>query len=69
VKLVEISRTKRGNIRRRKFMGLKQTVRTNNPILVYRVTNEFKKVYQPRTNTVNDKNGDDLVDSRSILHS
>jgi hypothetical protein len=34
---------------------------------VYREVNKFKKVYQSRTNSVKDKNGDFLVDSHNIL--
>jgi hypothetical protein len=34
----------------------------------YRVTNEFKKGYQPRTNLVKDERGDLLADPHKILN-
>ena len=34
---------------------------------MYRVINDFKKGYQPRTNTVQDDKGDLVADSHSIL--
>jgi hypothetical protein len=34
---------------------------------LYRGINDFKKVYQPRTNIVKDDNGDLVADSHSIL--
>jgi hypothetical protein len=34
---------------------------------LYRGINDFKKVYQPRTNTVKDEKGDLVTDPRRIL--
>jgi len=34
---------------------------------LYRGINDFKKGYQPRTNTVRDENGDLLTDSQVIV--
>jgi hypothetical protein len=65
VELVEVSGTEEGISN--KLMSLKQTVRrksseTNGGI------SECKKCYQPRTNLVNDGNGDMLADSHKILN-
>jgi hypothetical protein len=35
---------------------------------LYRGINEFKKVYQPRSNLVKDENGDLLADSNTIVN-
>jgi hypothetical protein len=45
-------------------MSLKQTARIKIISDVYRGIDEFKKGYQPRTNIVEDENGDLLADSR-----
>jgi len=47
-------------------MNLKLAVRSNIRDL-YRGISDFKKGYQPRTNTVKDEKGDLVTDSRSIL--
>jgi hypothetical protein len=39
-----------------------------NIIDMYRGINEFKRGYQPRSNLVNDENGDLLADSHNILN-
>jgi hypothetical protein len=36
---------------------------------LYRIINEFKKVYQPRTNLVKDERGDLLADPHKILNN
>jgi len=46
---------------------LKLTVRSKNIRDLYRVINDFKKGYQPRTNIVKDEKGDLVADSHSIL--
>jgi hypothetical protein len=48
-------------------MSLNQTVRTRKTDL-YRGINEFKKGYQPRTNSVKDEKGDLLVDPHKIVN-
>jgi hypothetical protein len=35
---------------------------------MYRGLNEFKKVYQPRTNLVKDQNGDMIAESYNVLN-
>jgi hypothetical protein len=63
VKPADISGIKRRNISNTKLMNGKN----KNISDVYRGINEFKRVYQPRSNLPKDKNGDLLADSQNIL--
>jgi len=47
-------------------MNLKQTVQTGIGYL-YRAINDFKKGYQPKTNTEKDEKGDLVADRHSVL--
>jgi hypothetical protein len=67
MKPADISRIKRGNIRKTKLMRLQQTVKKRNFRDMYRGINQFKRGYQPRSNLAKDENGDLLADSRILL--
>jgi hypothetical protein len=51
-----------------KFNELSTYSKNKNIKELYRITNEFKKAYQPRTNLGKNENGDLLVDSHNILN-
>jgi hypothetical protein len=68
---LEASRTfriKKREYLKNKINELETNSKNKNIRGLYRGTNEFKKCYQPITNTVKEKNGDLLADSHSILN-
>jgi len=60
-------RNKKREYLKEKFNELETNSRKRHIRDFYRGMNEFKKVYQPRTNLVKDENGNLLADSDSIL--
>ena len=50
-----------------KFEELETSIKIKNIRNLYRAINDFKKGYQPRTNIVQDKKGDLVTGSHSIL--
>ena len=59
------------NIKKKCLKGKNEELETNSKMKnirdLYRDNNDFKKGYQPRTNTVKDEKGDLFADSNSIL--
>jgi hypothetical protein len=66
---VELSGTKRGNIRKKIINELETNIENKNIGDLCTGINEFKNCYQPTTNIVKDENGDLLVDFHNIWNS
>jgi hypothetical protein len=61
-------RNKKGKYQKGKINELATQSKNNNIKDLHRRINKFKKVYQPRSNTVQDEDGDLLADSHNILN-
>jgi hypothetical protein len=61
-------RNKKRQYLRGKINELATNSKNKNISELHRGVNEFKRVYQPRSNLVKDENGDLLADSHSILN-
>jgi hypothetical protein len=67
VKIADISGNKQEGHLKANTDDLENDSKIKNIRDFYRDINDFRKDYQPRTNTVKDENGDLVTDSHSIL--
>jgi hypothetical protein len=68
VKPAGISRNKKREYLKNKINELAMDSKNKGVRDLYRGINEFKRVYQPRSNLLKDENDDLLADSRNILN-